>query len=114
MWDAALAIETLRDWSSLNTPCTSGAEYFLLRASGDSMNEAGIQMVALVLFGNKVRQHDGQLVSRSSMMSYNQELHRSTDAAVLVPRSSNKKHKPIVLRRDFGCRNCGRDTSYIH
>jgi repressor LexA len=79
-----------------------GQKHFLLRASGDSMNKAGIEDGALVLVRQQGTAEDGQLVvALIDDEATIKELRRSRDAAVLMPRSSNKKHKPIVLRRDF-------------
>jgi repressor LexA len=79
-----------------------GQKYFLLRASGDSMNEAGIEDGALVLVRQQGTAEDGQLVvALIDDEATIKELRRSRDAVVLIPRSSNKRHKPIVLRRDF-------------
>src|SRR5258707_2389837 len=79
-----------------------GQKYYLLRASGDTMNEAGIQDDALVLVQQQGTAEDGQLVvALIDDEATIKELRRSPDAVVLVPRSSNKKHQPIVLRREF-------------
>ena len=76
--------------------------YFLLRAVGDSMTEAGIADGALVL----VRQQSTAEIGAVVVALIDDEatikvLRRSADTVVLMPRSKNKAHKPIVLRRDF-------------
>jgi len=98
-----LAIENIEAMVPVSTRLARpGQKYFLLRASGDSMNEAGIQDDALVLVQQQGTAEDGQLVvALIDDEATIKELRRSRDAVVLVPRSSTKKHKPIVLRRDF-------------
>lgn len=79
-----------------------GHRYFLLRAVGDSMNEAGIEDGARVLVREQTTAEAGQIVvALVDDEATIKELRRSSDAAVLMPRSRNKAHKPIVLTRDF-------------
>ncbi|OPY85707.1 MAG: LexA repressor [Syntrophorhabdus sp. PtaU1.Bin153] len=65
-----------------------GSRYFFLRAIGDSMNEAGIDdgdfVVALI---------DDEATIK--------EFHRKKSAVILKPRSSDKKHQPIILTSNF-------------
>jgi repressor LexA len=76
--------------------------YFLLRALGDSMTEAGIEDGALVLVRQQPTADVGDVVvALVDDEATIKELRRSADAVVLMPRSKNKAHKPIVLRRDF-------------
>lgn len=78
------------------------ARYFLLRANGDSMTEAGIDDRALVLVRQQATAEDGDVVvALIDDEATIKELRRSANAAVLMPRSKNKSHKPIVLSRDF-------------
>lgn len=77
-------------------------QYFLLRADGDSMDEAGIPDGDLVLVRRQQHAEDGdRVVALVDDEATIKELRRSADAVALVPRSTNKKHKPIVLTRDF-------------
>lgn len=77
-------------------------KYFLLRAAGDSMTEAGIEDGALVLVRQQATAEPGEVVvALVDDEATIKELRRSSDAVVLMPRSKNEKHKPIVLRRDF-------------
>lgn len=79
-----------------------GQKYFLLRAVGDSMTEADIEDGSLVLVRQQPTAESGDVVvALVDDEATIKELRRSADAAVLVPRSKNKVHKPIVLRRDF-------------
>lgn len=76
--------------------------YFLLRAQGDSMSDAGIQDGDLVLVRQQVTANDGDhVVALIDDEATIKELRRSRDAVALLPRSKNKTHKPIILRRDF-------------
>jgi repressor LexA len=79
-----------------------GQRYFLLRAVGDSMTEAGIEDGALVLVRQQSTGESGQIVvvlidDEATI----KELQLSREAAILRPRTKNPKHKPIILSRDF-------------
>lgn len=77
-------------------------KYFLLRAIGDSMTEVGIEDGALVLVRQQPTAEQGDVVvALVDDEATIKEFRRSTDAVVLVPRSRNGKHKPIVVRRDL-------------
>ncbi len=76
----------------------SGGKYFILRASGDSMNKAGIENGNLLL----VRQQDSAQTGDLVVALINDEatvktFEKTRDAVILRPKSSNKAHKPIIL-----------------
>jgi repressor LexA len=75
-----------------------GSNYFLLRASGDSMNEAGIDDGDILLIRQQSSADDGQkviaLINDEATVKI---LERHGSAVILRPKSSNKKYKPIVL-----------------
>ena len=76
--------------------------YFLLRAKGDSMDEAGIKDGDMVLVRQQSNARNGDLVV--ALIDYEatvKEFHASHKAIVLKPRSSNPVHQPIVLSTDF-------------
>lgn len=76
--------------------------YFILRARGDSMTEAGIVDGSLVLVRQEQQARAGQtVVALVDDEATIKELRRGDDAVALVPKSKNPAHKPIVLRRDF-------------
>ena len=80
----------------------SGAKYFLLRAKGDSMNEAGIEEGAILLVRQQPSAENGdRVVAVINDDVTVKEFHREKDVVVLKPRSRNKKHRPIVLTEDF-------------
>lgn len=77
-------------------------EYFLLRAVGNSMNEAGIADGSLVL----VRQQDTAnnqdiVVAVVDEEATIKKIRKSETAAALIPISDDPRHKPIILNRDF-------------
>ena len=77
-------------------------KYFLLKTSGDSMNEAGINDGDLVLVRQQVTADNGdKVVALIDDESAIKELQISDDAIILKPKSTNKKHQPIILTRDF-------------
>ncbi len=75
-----------------------GYQYFLVRASGDSMNLAGINSGDLVLvrvqdyaeIGNKVVACTDEGVTIK-------EFHRQGSSVLLMPRSDNPTHKPLMV-----------------
>lgn len=76
--------------------------YFLLRADGDSMNEVGIDDGNLVLIRQQQTADEGdRVVALIDDEATIKELRLAPDAVVLMPRSTNKKHKPIILTHDF-------------
>jgi repressor LexA len=76
--------------------------YFLLRASGDSMNEAGINDGDLVLVRQQATAENGdRVVALVDGEATIKQFHRGREAVLLRPKSTNKKHKPIVLSEDF-------------
>lgn len=80
----------------------SDHRYFLLRAKGDSMTEAGIKDHDFVLVRQQPTAENGDIVAALiDDEATLKEFHRSEDAVILKPKSRNKKHQPIVLREDF-------------
>ncbi len=98
-----LAQENLEAMIPVSTTLVrSGRRYFLLRARGDSMTEAGIEDGSLVLVRQQSSANNGDVVvALVDDEATIKELRQSDDAVVLVPRSENSTHKPIVLQRDF-------------
>lgn len=79
-----------------------GNKYFLLRAKGDSMNEAGIDDGNLLLVRQQNHAENGEkVVALINDEGTVKELQRGKDVAVLKPRSSNKKHRAIVVSENF-------------
>ena len=77
-------------------------KYFLLRAKGDSMNEKGINDGDLVLVKQQqTAENRDNIVALIDDEATIKEFHHKGDIIVLKPRSSNKKHQPIILTRDF-------------
>lgn len=75
-----------------------GFRYFLLRASGDSMNKAGINSGDLLLIRQQSTAENGQrVVALINDEATVKEFERKDGVVVLRPRSSNKDHRPIVL-----------------
>jgi repressor LexA len=77
-------------------------QYFLLRAIGDSMNKAGINTGDLVLIRQQSDANNGdRVVALIDDEATIKELRKNNEAVVLMPRSSNAKHQPIILTQDF-------------
>jgi repressor LexA len=80
----------------------SGYKYFLLRAEGDSMNEAGISNGDLLLIRQQQDAGNGDRVlalidEEATVKEYN----KSGGMVILKPKSTNKTHQPIILTSDF-------------
>lgn len=76
--------------------------YFLLRASGDSMDLAGIHNGDLVLVRQQSGAENGQkVVALIDDEATLKEFRRKPNVVALMPRSTNKDHKPILLSDDF-------------
>lgn len=76
--------------------------YFLLRARGDSMDLAGIRHGDLVLVRQQATATNGdRVVALIDDNATIKEFRSAKDAIMLIPRSSRKIHKPIVLTTDF-------------
>lgn len=76
--------------------------YFFLRASGDSMNEKGIDTGDLVLIKQQASATNGDLVVAlvDNEATIKEFQHRG-QMILLMPRSTNRSHQPIVLTNDF-------------
>lgn len=76
--------------------------YFLLKATGDSMNKEGINDGDLVLIRQQIVAESGEaVVALIDDEATIKELHISDGMIVLKPKSTNKQHKPIILTKDF-------------
>lgn len=77
-------------------------KYFFLRAKGDSMNEKGINDGDLVLIKQQNLANNGDLVvALIDDAATIKEFTRTSGMVILKPRSSNPKHQPIILTKDF-------------
>lgn len=75
-----------------------GSVHFLLRAIGDSMNRAGINSGDLLLVRQQPTAENGdRVVALINDEATVKEFQRAEGAVVLRPKSSNKKHKPIIV-----------------
>ena len=79
-----------------------GFKYFLLRAKGDSMNKSGINDGDLILVRQQSAAQNGHIVvALIDDEATVKEFQHSKNYIVLMPRSSNKNHKPIILTENF-------------
>jgi repressor LexA len=78
------------------------SDYFLLRASGDSMNLKGIDSGDLLLIKRQNTAETGDLVlALLDDEATVKEFKHNGSTIVLKPHSSNLKHQPIILTSDF-------------
>lgn len=81
----------------------SSQKYFLLRADGDSMNQAKIKINHgdVVLVRQQHTANEGEMVVALINDSATiKEFHRTDGAVILNPRSDNTDHQPIVVTDD--------------
>lgn len=77
-------------------------KYFILRASGDSMNKANIDDGDLVLIRKEQTAEDGdRVLALIDDEATIKEFKNNTDHIVLLPKSTSKEHQPIILTRNF-------------
>lgn len=75
-----------------------GSKYFLLRASGDSMDLAGINSGDLLLIRQQETAEDNdRVVALINDEATVKVFKRANGAVVLQPKSTNTNHKPIIL-----------------
>ncbi len=79
-----------------------GGKYFMLKAQGDSMNDAGINDGDLIIIKQQFTAENGQIIvvlidDEATVKEYQ---HRGNVVA-LLPRSTNSSHKPIILDCEF-------------
>jgi len=77
-------------------------KYFILKASGNSMNEAGINNGDLVLVKQQQVANDKDLVvALIDDEATIKEFHKKQNIIILKPKSTEKKHQPIILTENF-------------
>jgi repressor LexA len=98
-----LAEENIEAYIPVSTSIVKpDSKYFLLRAVGDSMDKAGINPGDLVLVKQQNAAENGQnVVALIDDDATLKEYQHKGNVVALVPRSSNPKHKPIILEREF-------------
>ncbi|MEW6108054.1 MAG: transcriptional repressor LexA [Nitrospirota bacterium] len=79
-----------------------GFKYFLLKAKGDSMNKAGINDGDLILVRQQSAAQNGDIVvALIDNEATVKEFQHNKNCVVLMPKSNNKNHKPIILTENF-------------
>ena len=98
-----LAEENVEAWIPVSQRLAKpGAQYFLLRAVGDSMDQRGIHEGDLLLVRQQPVAESGErVVALLGDEATVKEFQRKSDKVVLMPRSSNPAHKPIIMDSDF-------------
>ena len=98
-----LAEENIEAMISVSTKLAKpNDKYFLLKAKGDSMNEKGINSGDLLLVKQQNTAENGDIVvALIDDEATVKELRINDDNVLLLPRSSNKEHTPIILSRNF-------------
>ena len=94
-----LAEENIQTYIPVSTALAkTGSTYFFLRATGDSMNLAGINSGDLLFIRQQETAEDGDkvvaLIDDEATVKF---FEKGSDTIVLRPKSTNKEHRPIVL-----------------
>jgi repressor LexA len=100
---ALLAEENIEAYIPVSTSLVkAGSKYFFLHAVGDSMDQAGILPGDLVLVRQQNTAENGEnIVALIDDDAILKEYQHRGNVVALVPKSSNSRHKPIILERDF-------------
>ena len=98
-----LAEQNIDSYISISKELIKSANnYFILKAIGDSMNEAGINDGDLVLIKQQQNANENDLVvALIDDEATIKEFHRKQNMIILKPKSNNQKHQPIILTNDF-------------
>jgi repressor LexA len=98
-----LAEENITELRPVSRKLLHGSgQHFLLEVVGDSMNAAGIDDGDLVLVRQQVVAEPGMKVVALIDEEATVKVFRPAgDVVVLEPRSTNPKHKPIIVEREF-------------
>ena len=79
-----------------------GNQYFLLRATGDSMDKAGIREGDIMLISTQPCADNGdKVVALVDNQVTLKEFRKIDGTSMLIPRSTNPKNKPVILSE--GC-----------
>ncbi|MDD2637319.1 MAG: transcriptional repressor LexA [Bacteroidales bacterium] len=94
-----LAEENIETYIPVSTSLAKkGSIYFMLRATGNSMNLAGINNGDLLLIKQQPTAENGDrvvaLINDEATVKF---FERTNDAVVLRPRSTDNTHRPIIL-----------------
>jgi repressor LexA len=94
-----LAQENIEAYIHVSTNLAKrGSKYFLLRASGTSMNMAGINDKDILLVKQQNTADNGERVVALIDDEATVKIFEKTDSVVILrPKSTDQKHKPIIL-----------------
>lgn len=94
-----LAEENIETYLPVSTNLAKkGSRYFLLRASGNSMDEAGINDNDILLIRQQnVADKGDKVVALINDEATVKIFERTSSAIILRPKSSDPKHKPIIV-----------------
>jgi repressor LexA len=98
-----LAVENIEAEIPVSIDLIKGSsKHFLLKAVGNSMNKAGINDGDFVLVKQQNTAENGNIVvALIDDEATIKELHKTREAILLKPHSTEPEHKPIILNRDF-------------
>ena len=98
-----LAVENIEAEIPVSIDLIKGSsKHFLLKAVGNSMNKAGINDGDFVLVKQQNTAENGNIVvALIDDEATIKELHKTREAILLKPHSTEPEHKPIILNRGF-------------
>lgn len=94
-----LAQENIETYIAVSTNLAKpGSKYFLLRASGNSMNKAGINNNDILLIKQQTSAENGErVVALINDEATVKLFEKSHSTVILRPKSTEQKHKPIII-----------------
>jgi repressor LexA len=93
-------MEWLKDWVAMRKP-QEAADYFILRAEGESMNKV-IKNGDLVVVRQQPVAENGQIVvALIDDKATLKEFQKTKDHIILKPKSTKKEFKDIIMSNDF-------------
>jgi repressor LexA len=94
-----LAHENIEAYIPVSTNLAKrGYKYFLLRASGTSMNQAGINDKDIILIKQQnIAENGDRVVALINDEATVKIFERTNSVIILRPKSTEQKHKPIIL-----------------
>jgi repressor LexA len=98
-----LAEENIETYIPVSTALANkGSVFFLLRATGDSMNMAGINDGDILLIRQQSTAENGDRVVALIDDEATVKIFEKTDQAIILkPKSTNPDHMPIILTNNF-------------
>ncbi len=100
------ADDNIEEYVPVQTTLVKGdpKNHYLLKTAGTSMNKAGIEEGAIVLIKRKDFYDQGErVVAIVDDMATIKKLHKGDNAVMLMPESTDERHRPIIAAEGSIC-----------